>query len=60
MVVRLDDDISAPASVAAVGAAVGHVFLPVEGNDSVSAVSGAYRDFCGIYKGCCHSGGLLT
>ena len=42
--IRPDDNIAAPAAVAAVGSARGHVFFPVEGNRSVAAVPGRDPD----------------
>ena len=50
MVVHLEDDGAAPAAVAAVGAACGDVFLPVEGDGAVAAGAGFDRDFCFINK----------
>ena len=44
VVVHLQDDGAAVAAVAAVGAAGGHVFLPVEGHRAVAAVAGPDGD----------------
>ena len=60
MVVDLYHNISAPAAVAPVGAAGRHIFLPVEGDHTVSPVARADGDLCGIYKRRCHLGHLLT
>ena len=60
MVVHCDHHVAAPAAVAAVRAAGGHIFFPVEGDHAVAAVAGADGDLCGIYKGCCHTERLLT
>ena len=60
MIVHRDHHVAAPAAVAAVRAAGGHIFLPVEGDHAVAAVAGADGDLRGIYKGCCHTERLLT
>ena len=50
----LQDHAAPPAAVAAVGAAGGHVLLPVEGHRAVAAVARLDCDAGGIHKGCCH------
>ena len=42
--------IAAPSAVAAVRAACGHVFFPVEGHAAVAAVAGLHPDIDNIYK----------
>ena len=59
MAVHLEEDVSSPASVAAVGPAGGHVLLPVEGHGPVAAVAGLDGDFGGIHE-CWHCRHLLT
>ncbi len=54
MLVDLQNHAAAPAAVAAVGAARGHVLLPVEGHRAVAAAARLDGDAGGIYKGCCH------
>ena len=50
MGVGAEDNIPSPAAVPAVGAAGGHVLLPVEGHTAVPAVPRADSDFRGVYK----------
>ena len=59
MAVHLKQDVSSPASVAAVGPAGGDILLPVEGHGPVAAVAGLNGDFGGIHK-CWHCRHLLT
>ena len=54
VVVHLQDDMAARAAVSAVGAARGHVFLPVEGHGAVAAVARLDGDSCFIDERCCH------
>ena len=54
MGIDLQDHVAPPAAVAAVGAAGGHILLPVEGHRAVAAVARLDGDAGGIYKGCCH------
>ena len=48
--VGLDDDVAAPAAVAAVGTAVGDILFPVEGHCAVAAGTGTDQDAGGINK----------
>jgi len=59
MPVHLEDHVAAPAAVAAVGSAGGHVFFPVEGHGAVASLAGFHSDFGGIHKACCHGVRLL-
>ena len=54
VVVHLQNNVAAVAAVAAVRAAGGNVFLPVEGHAAVAAVSCLHGDPGLVYKGCCH------
>ena len=54
VVIHLQDDAAAPAAVAAVRAAGGHVFLPVEGHDAVTAVAGLHGDPGLVDERACH------
>ena len=47
-------DIAAAAAVTAVRSAGRHIFLPVKGNRTVSALAGVYGDPRFIYKRCRH------
>ena len=60
MIIHRDHYVAAAAAIAAVWAASGHIFFPMEGDHAVAAVAGADGDLCGIYKGCCHTKRLLT
>lgn len=55
IVIHLHDDAAAVAAVAAVRAAGGHVFLPVEGHGSVTAVAGPDGDAGFIDESICHN-----
>ena len=55
IVIHLHDDAAAVAAVAAVGATGGHVFLPVEGHGSVTAVAGPDGDAGFIDESICHN-----
>ena len=50
MGVHPQDDIAPPAAVAAVGAAGGHILLPVEGDGAVAAAARPDRDAGGVNK----------
>jgi hypothetical protein len=43
--VAFEDDVAASATVAAIGASVGHELLAAEADDAVAAVAGASLDF---------------
>ena len=60
VVVHRDHHVAAPAAVAAVRAAGGHIFLPVKGDHAVAAVAGTDGDARGIYKRRCHRMRLLS
>ena len=53
VVVHAQDDIAALAAVAAVRATCGHIFLAVEGNGTIAAVTGLHRhlDFINKHRG---------
>ena len=59
VIVHGDHHVAPAAAVAAVRAAGGHIFFPVEGDHAVSAAAGADGDLRGVYKGCCHNRHLL-
>ena len=48
--VNSDDNITAPAAVAAIRTACGYIFLAAEGNGTVTAVACLYVNFNFIYK----------